>query len=230
MSASEHAETSPAARPLVRKTLVYRLIRNACVLYLALRHRMRVEGRRHVPEEGGALIVANHQSYLDIPLIAASLDRHVCFVARRSLADSKVLAFVMRQCGAVLIDRGSADRVALREIADHLAAGDLVVIFGEGTRTHDGSVGEFKGGARLIARKSPVPLIPASIHGSWEIWPRGRRLPGGGRIGVRYAAAVAAGAADALERVREKVIEGLEHGRPVEPALREGSGAAGRER
>lgn len=201
--------STPAAAPVMRKTLVYRLIRAACLLYLTLRHGMEVEGREHVPAEGGALVVANHQSYLDIPLIAASLDRHVCFVARRSLADSKLLAFIMRQCGAVLIDRGSTDRVALREIAEHLGAGDLVAIFGEGTRTHDGSVGEFKGGARLIARKSPVPLVPASISGSWKVWPRGRKLPGGGRIGVRFSAPVDPGTENALEKVRERVVAGL---------------------
>ncbi len=196
-------------RSLVRKTLVYRLIRTGCILYLGLRHRMKVEGRENVPERGGTLVVANHQSFLDIPLIAAALRRHVCFVARRSLAESKLLAFIMRQCGAVLIDRGETDRGALREIAAHLEAGDLVVIYGEGTRTKDGSVGEFKGGARLIARKSKVPLVPASIHGSYQIWPPGRKRPGPGRIGIRFAPPVDPRAKDALEQVRAAVIAGL---------------------
>ena len=87
-------------RPLTRKTIVYRVIRAACILYLGLRHRMKVEGLEHVPRKGGALIVSNHQSYLDIALIAAAVPRHVSFVARRSLADSKPLAFIMSQCGA----------------------------------------------------------------------------------------------------------------------------------
>jgi len=115
----------PATPPvLVHKTLVYRICRTALWMYLGLRHGMRCEGLRNIPTEGGALIVSNHQSVLDIPLLAASTGRHVCFVARKSLADSALLGFIMRQCGAVLIDRGAGDRAAMRQMVEHLRRGD----------------------------------------------------------------------------------------------------------
>lgn len=191
------------------KTLVYRICRRGMLIYLTLRNRMVVEGREHIPAEGGALIVANHQSVLDIPLLAASTQRHIAFVARKSLADSKLLGFIMRQCGAVLIERGAGDRAAMREMVEHLKRGDLVAIFPEGTRTHDGSVGEFKGGALLAARKAGVPILPASIRGSYDIWPRKQRLPGGGQIGLRYSEMETAVGKTALESVRAKVVAGV---------------------
>lgn len=207
------ATSEPAAAPVfVHKTLVYRLCRGAVWLYLHLRHRMRAEGLEHLPAEGGALLVANHQSFLDIPLIAASTRRHVCFVARRSLAETAWLGFVMRQCGAVLIDRGSADRAALREIGEHLERGDLVAMFPEGTRTRDGSVGEFKGGVLLAARKAGVPVIPAGIRGSFAVWPRSRRAPGPGRMAVRYAPGLDAKAPEALETLRERILAAVGDG------------------
>lgn len=202
-------------------TLVYRLARGTMRLYLWARHRFSVEGREHLPQEGGALIVANHQSFLDIPLISASTRRHVCFVARRSLADSALMGFIMRHCGAVLIQRGAPDRGALREIAAHLEAGDLVAIFPEGTRTRDGSVGDFKGGVLFAARKAGVPVIPAGIRGSFAVWPRGRRLPGPGRMAVAYQPRVDAGAPGALEELRAKILGAVGDGSFAGPAAGE---------
>jgi 1-acyl-sn-glycerol-3-phosphate acyltransferase len=199
----------PPLKIFVHKTLVYRLCRGGVWLYLKLRNRMRVEGREQVPAEGGALIVANHQSVLDIPLMAASTSRHISFVARKSLAKSWLLGFIMRQCGAVLIDRGAGDRTAMREMVEHLTRGDLVAIFPEGTRTQDGSVGEFKRGALLAARKAKVPLLPASINGSFGIWPRTQKFPGRGRISVRYSPLLPADGENALSGVRSAVVAGV---------------------
>jgi 1-acyl-sn-glycerol-3-phosphate acyltransferase len=200
------------ARVLTHKTLVYRICRTAVRLYLRLRHRMLVEGLECLPTDAGALIVANHQSVLDIPLIAASTPRHVAFVARKSLANSRLLGFVMRECGAVLIDRGAGDRGAMRVMVEHLRRGDLVTIFPEGTRTIDGRVGLFKGGALLAARKAGAPIVPASIRGSYAIWPRSRRFPGPGRLAVRYSSPMPAGGGEALVRVREVVASGVGEG------------------
>lgn len=202
------------ARPEIftHKTLVYRLVRTTVWLYLKLRHGMVVEGALNIPKRGAALIVANHQSVLDIPLMAASTGRHISFVARETLANSKALGFIMRQCGAVLIRRGAGDKAAMREMVEHLERGDLVAIFPEGTRTHDGTVGDFKGGALLAARRAGVPILPAAIRGSFKIWPRSRRLPGPGRIAVRYLGMLPAEGKQAIVPVRAAVVEGVGSG------------------
>lgn len=193
-------------------TLTYRVCRAVCGAYLRFRHRLRTTGSEHLPATGGALIVANHQSFLDIPIMAATTGRHISFVARDSLKESRILSFIMRESGVVLVKRGAADRAALREMQDHLAAGDLLLIFPEGTRTRDGQVGEFKAGALLAARKAGVPLIPAGIRGSFGVWPRSKKLPGPGRLEVRYGPPIDVSQRDALDAARGAILEAVGDG------------------
>ena len=214
MSAMEpDARERRATPPLTHATPVYHLGRALCCLELGLLHRFVVRGREHVPQTGGCLVVANHQSFLDIPIVAASMKRHVAFVARDTLARSKFLAFLIRQSGSVLVKRGSADRAALESIIDHLRAGDCVAVFPEGTRTRDGSLGEFRAGALFAARRAGVPLIPAGIVGAIDAMPRDALLPRLRRIEVRFAAPVPPDTEDAFERVRAAIAERIGDGR-----------------
>lgn len=199
--ASRRDSAPESEEVLVDKTWVYRTCWAGAWTYSHLYHRLRVEGREHVPPSGGAVIAANHQSHLDILTVAASLRRHIAFVARDTLADQKWLAFTMRGCGAVLIKRGTSDRQALRAMAAHLERGDLIAIYPEGTRTRDGRIGEFKGGALLAARMAKVPIIPLGIRGAFHAWPRAKPLPRPFKIGLRYGPAIDSALPDAQERL-----------------------------
>lgn len=186
---------------LVEKTWVYRVCWFGAWLYTKVYHRLRVEGREHLPPTGGAVIASNHQSHLDILTIAASTNRHVAFVARDTLANWRWLAFTMRGCGAILIQRSSSDRRALRAMVRHLERGDVVVIFPEGTRTRSGELGEFKGGALLAARMAKVPIVPVGTRGAIEAWPRSRALPAPRKIALRYGPPIDSALPDAQERL-----------------------------
>ena len=180
----------------------YRVIRASVATYLRLYHRFRSSGRSHVPEEGGVLIVGNHASFIDIPIVAASVDRHVSFVARDTLADSRFIAWVIRVCGGITIRRGESDRGALRAICERLDAGYAVAIFPEGTRSRDGRVGEFRGGALFAARRSRVPIVPVGIRGSYEAFSRHHAFPRPRAIECRIGLPVEA---EAPELLRERV-------------------------
>jgi len=190
---------------LTRKTLVYRLCSIAAWLYCKIWHRLEVRGVEHIPRSGGVVLASNHQSHVDILIYGGIVPRHVCFVARDTLADQAWLAYVMRQCGAVLIQRGASDRRALRAMADHLEARDLVAIFPEGTRTDDGSLREFKGGALLAARLAKVPIVPAGISGANRAFPRGVALPRPRKIRVAFGAPIDSASPDAQERLVAEV-------------------------
>ena len=207
---SPQAEQAP---PLItHKTLMYSATRFLTGLELSLMHRLRVLDAHHIPAEGPGLIVCNHQSFLDIPIIANATPnrRHVCFVARASLAKSRFMALLMRQCGAVLIKRGAAERAALNEMIAHLKAGDLVCVFPEGTRSSDGTLGEFLPGAVFAAKRARVPLIPAGIRGAYLAMPRSSKLPFPRfkPISVRFAAPIDASQRDCLEQAKA-AIQGM---------------------
>lgn len=187
-----------------RLTPGYRWIMTILRAWSLLLWPLRVEGREHLPEVGGALLVANHSSVLDITGMAlASLPRHASFVARRSLSDSRFLERVLDTSEAILIEPGASDRAALRQIVERLREGRLVAIFPEGTRSPDGALHPFKGGALLAARMAGVPLIPCGVSGAWEAWPRHRRWPRRGPVLVRFGAP--------LEPDLEDLGEVLEH-------------------
>lgn len=202
MTVSQHPEPPYI---FTEKTATYWIMRFLTGLVLRFRYRIRSEGRENIPETGGALIVANHQSVVDIPAITYSTRRHVCFVARASLARYPALGLLLRETGAVLIEPGKGDRAALRAMVEHLERGDLVTIFPEGTRSPDGRVGVFKGGALLAARKAGVPIVPVAIRGSQRIWPLGQKRPGPGRIWLRFLPSRSAEGKGTLEEVREEI-------------------------
>jgi 1-acyl-sn-glycerol-3-phosphate acyltransferase len=199
--------TDAARPPLTTKTLVYRLCSLSSWLYLKLWHRLEVRGLEHIPRTGGVVLASNHQSHLDILIYGGCVPRHVCFVARDTLARQRWLAYTMRECGAVLIQRGASDRKALRAMADHLELGDLVAIFPEGTRTEDGHLRAWKGGALLAARLAGVPLLPAGISGAFEAFPRGAALPRPRRIRVAFGAPIDSALPDAQERLIRAVAQ-----------------------
>jgi cytidylate kinase len=192
------------AELLTEKTLVYRAARRFFWLWFVFLCRVRVRGRAHVPPTGGCLIVANHQSYFDIPLVAAALQRHVCFVARDTLAKSRGIAFLIKWCGGVMVRRGASDRASIRAIVEHLAKGDAVCIFPEGTRSNDGAMLEFKRGMALIARQAGVPVVPAGIRGTLRTFGRGMKVPRPARCSIEFGAPLEP-TADVLDRARVAV-------------------------
>jgi len=198
---------------LTKPTLGYRSAWASTRLWYSLYFRERFEGRQHIPARGGVVVLSNHQSFLDIPLLSHAVPRHVSFVARDSLAQFKPLAWLMRSCGAVLIKRGAPDRAALREMVAHLEQGDVLAIFPEGTRTPDGSVQEFRAGALVAARMAGVPIVPCGIRGAFEALPRQATLPRPFKIAARFGAPIDSGRADALEAARAAIVAMVGDGR-----------------
>jgi len=164
--------------PLVtRKTLTWRFALGILRAGQLLFWRRQVIGHENVPREGPVILLGNHQSFLDIPLMAIAVDhRHVAFAARRSLVDNSILRFIFARVGVILVEPGRGDRAALRRMIEHVEAGDALGIFPEGTRSLDGELSEPKKGALLVARSTGAPIIPCAITGTREAWPRGGAL------------------------------------------------------
>lgn len=148
--------------------------------------RMRTRGFENLPKDGGALLLINHQSYLDPLLVGMPLRRPVSYLARDSLFRVPVVGWVLRNTYVMPINREAASTASLREAIRRLQHGFYVGIFPEGTRTLDGSVGPFKPGFLALLRRADVPVIPVGIAGAFEAMPRGTPLPRPGKIRIVF--------------------------------------------
>jgi 1-acyl-sn-glycerol-3-phosphate acyltransferase len=148
-------------------------LRFSCTLWLDLK----VWGSEHVPPTGGVLLISNHQSVLDPVLVVVKLKRSASFFARASLFEHRFFAWLIRKLNAFPVRRGEGDVGAVREMIRRLNEGYAVNLYPEGTRTHDGQIGAINRGVALVVRKAKgIPIIPVVIDGSFQSWPRWRKL------------------------------------------------------
>lgn len=147
---------------------------------------LRASGLENIPRTGGCLLAANHQSYLDPTFVAAFLPREMHFMARRTLFRNPVFRALIVRCNAFSIDRDRADVKGVKSAIERLEAGNLLLVFPEGTRTRDGSIGPLKAGIGILAERAAVPIVPVLITGAYKVWPKGRLFPGMGSVRLRF--------------------------------------------
>ena len=134
-------------------------------------YRVSVTGRQHIPEQGAALIVANHVSYVDALILMGTSIRPVRFVMDKSISELPVLKHVFRHAGVIPIcsPRKCAEtyKRAFEQIEQALDNDEVVCIFPEGRLTSNGELGEFRPGVEKILKRTPVPVIPMALKGLW---------------------------------------------------------------
>jgi len=134
-------------------------------------YRLRVTGHEHIPEQGGAVIVCNHVSFVDFMIVAGVIRRPVRFVMDHRIAETPVVSLLFKQGKTIPIASARQDEAmlsrALERIAAELRAGELVCIFPEGRLTRDGELGVFRSGIEHIVEQTPVPVVPMALSGLW---------------------------------------------------------------
>ena len=148
--------------------------------------RCRVYNAERVPLKGGVVLASNHASYLDPPLIGAGVRRLVNFLARENLFSIPVIGWVLRRWEVVPVDRDGGGAVGLRAILQRLLAGGAIVLFPEGTRTHDGKLQPARSGIGLTVIKSNAPVVPVRVFGMFEAYGRHLRCPRPYRVAVKF--------------------------------------------
>jgi 1-acyl-sn-glycerol-3-phosphate acyltransferase len=162
-----------------------------------------------VPDEGAALIVCNHVSYMDALILSASIPRPVRFVMYYRIFDIPVMRWIFRTAKAIPIagarENPELMQRAFAEIDAALAAGELVGIFPEGALTKDGGIAKFKSGVeRVLAHANdsgrPVPVVPMALRGMWaSMWSRRDSRFGRMRVPRRFRAHVEVIAGEAVD-------------------------------
>lgn len=133
--------------------------------------RLTREGAEHIPRTGAVLIVCNHLSLMDPPFVGgAAKPRRLYFMAKSELFRIRPVGWVLAKVGAFPVERGGADRDAIRTAREILARGDALVMFPEGTRSLTGNLRPFFPGAGLMALEPGVTVVPAALWGSQRRW------------------------------------------------------------
>ena len=158
-------------------------------------YRVRADGLRHIPEEGPALLVCNHVSFVDPLLLMANLRRPARFVMYYRIFNVPLLKFLFKTAKAIPIAGQKEDPVVLQQAYDAidaaLADGELVCIFPEGALTRDGAIAPFRAGVEKILARRPVPVVPMALRGLWgSMWSRRDSALGRARLPRRFRARV----------------------------------------
>ncbi len=195
------------AHHLMRKTLylVSRYVSGTAVTCLT--------GVRHfnVPDlhsYEGVLLVSNHQSFLDPVLVGMPLERRINYLARSTLFDTPVFGSLIRALGTIPLRRGTGDGAALRAAMSVLKDGRPLLLFPEGTRSSDGSLGTMSPGAAMMAARCKVPVIPTYIEGAFDAWPKSRTLPRPARTVVVYGEPLPSADNDGTE-LNQKIMSSI---------------------
>ncbi|HEY4091463.1 MAG TPA: MFS transporter [Luteibacter sp.] len=134
-------------------------------------YRVRVDGLKNVPDEGAAVVVCNHVSFMDPLILMACVRRPMRFVMYYKIFNVPVLNFIFRTAKAIPIAGRNEDPVlmdkAFEQIDEALAAGEVVCIFPEGGLTRDGAIATFRPGIDRILARRPVPVVPLALRGMW---------------------------------------------------------------
>ncbi|MGW5636518.1 lysophospholipid acyltransferase family protein [Streptomyces sp. NPDC003832] len=160
---------------------------------LRLVFRPRIEGLDHVPSSGAAIVAGNHLSFSDHFLMPAILKRRITFLAKAEYftgpgLKGRLTAFFFRSVGQIPVDRSGkeAGQAAIREGLGVLGKDELLGIYPEGTRSHDGRLYKGKVGVAVMALKAGVPVIPCAMIGTFEAQPPGKVVPHIHPVQIRF--------------------------------------------
>jgi|SRR5690348_6720599 1-acyl-sn-glycerol-3-phosphate acyltransferase len=167
---------------------LYGVLKPIAVVLMKALFRLEAQGQEHVPAHGPLLLVANHSSVLDPPLVGGAAPRPLTFLAKAELFKVPGFGALIRRLHAQPLRREGADPSALRAAQRVLQEGGALLVFPEGTRGDEGQLRPAKPGAALLAMQSGVPVVPVYVSGSGRAWPRGRRLPRPAKVRVTFGA------------------------------------------
>jgi long-chain acyl-CoA synthetase len=159
---------------------IHQILKNMSAIFLRLSLRMRVEGLENLPDTP-CILTPNHQSMLDGFLVASFFKRKfmkktVVYAKERHFRNP-LLKFLAHRSNIILVDINKDLKLSIQKLAEALKKGKNLMIFPEGTRTHNGKIGDFKQTFAILSHELNIPVIPVAIRGAYDILPSGSRFP-----------------------------------------------------
>ena len=165
---------------LPKTSISQNIIRNASKALFKLIFRFNGEGSEQIPQ-GPCIIAPNHQSFFDglfvASFIKSAIMRKTYFYVKKKHVKGRFLQRMARRNNVIIMDLHNNLKESIQKLAELLKLGRNVIIFPEGTRTKDGSMGEFKKTFAILSAELNVPVVPVAISGAYEALPRGKHLP-----------------------------------------------------
>ena len=143
-------------------------------------------GLENIPQHGGVIIAANHQTYFDPFWLSIPIKRPIRYLAWSAAFNWPLIGRCIGWWGAWPIALEGSDPAPVRRSIQWLRDGGAVVIFPEGARSTSGELERFKAGAVRLALEADVPILPVTIKGGHHVWPRGQRTPRFGKVIITY--------------------------------------------
>ncbi len=159
-------------------------------LFFGALFQLRVEGREHLPEAGGCLVVCNHPTLVDPLLVMTAMPRQATALAEETPWRYPELAYLLELFEVIKLQRGGSPAAALARAADAIEQGKLLVVFPEGDLSRGRGVARFHPGAARLAIESGCPVVPAALCGTEAAWPYGSLLPRLSPVTLRLGAPV----------------------------------------
>lgn len=180
--------------------MLYTILKPLAVAGARLLFRLERHGAHHVPRHGAVLLVANHSSVLDPPIVGCVTPRQVSFMAKAELFAVPLFGQLIRRLNARPVRREGGDPAALRMALRLLQEGRALLVFPEGTRGPEGQLRPAKAGAGMLATLSGAAVVPVYIRGSGRAWPRGAGWPRPVKIRVAFGPVMRFGGNDRAGR------------------------------
>ena len=153
-------------------------------------YRVRCHGAHHLDTPGPLIVAPVHRSNLDAPVVATRTPRMIYALGKRSLFSSSIFGWIVAALGAFPVNRGAADRDALRAAQDLLETGAAIIVFPEGTRQTGLEVGEVFDGAAFLSARTGAPVVPIGVAGTEAAMPPGAKFPRRTQVAVVIGAPI----------------------------------------
>ena len=145
---------------------IYSIVHALLILLYRGLTRLRVAGLENVPREGPLLVIANHLSLADPPLVGISLERRISIMAKQELFRFSPFGYFLGELSAFPVHRGKLDLKAMRQVYQLLESGAALLVFPEGSRSRTGKMNPAFMGAAQIAVRANVPILPVAVSGT----------------------------------------------------------------
>jgi long-chain acyl-CoA synthetase len=158
----------------------FMLMKNTALSFFSVYFRFSANGMKNLPD-GPCIIAPNHQSFFDGLFVASFMKRKTMtktyFFAKKKHVNTLLLNFMAKRNNIIVVDTSSGLKESIQKMADVLKSGKKIIVFPEGTRTHDGALGEFKRTFAILSKELEVPVVPVAIDGAFRALPRGAYFP-----------------------------------------------------